>query len=282
VASILNCYACGSSENSYYFEENGFTLVKCCKCGLLYVNNPPTEFERREALSQGLHKGEEEIDVTGSFSPSKIDVYMSILGDLFGKEDLRRADWLDIGCGHGEFLLALKQFIPEPLTLRGSEPNAKKRSSAEKRGLNVGFIDIETDNNKYSHISLLNVYSHIPEPIIFLATIRSKLKVGGELILQTGDCTDLSSDDIIKPLLLPDHLSFCTESILLEILSKLGFSVVVVKKYPYIIPTPLNILKEFIKLLVPGKKSRLILWARKWRKWQSRDMYIRAKLIDSL
>jgi SAM-dependent methyltransferase len=275
----LGCYACGSSNSSYYFEENGYVLEKCNKCGLLYVNNPPTELERKEALLQGLHKGEEEIDVTGSFSPSKLKVYMSILGDLYGREDLRGADWLDIGCGHGEFLLALKSFIPEPVTLKGSEPNGKKRISAEKRGLNVGFIDIERDKHKYSHISLLNVFSHIPDPVVFLANIKAKLKEGGELILQTGDCTDLSADDIIKPLLLPDHLSFCTEAILLDILSKLGFSVVVVKKYPYIVPTPLNIAKEFIKLFVPGRKSRILLWARKWRKWQKRDMFIRARLL---
>jgi SAM-dependent methyltransferase len=221
-----SCYVCGVSGSSFYFEENGYILVKCSTCGLLYVSNPPGRSEREEALSQGLHKGEELLDVTGSFSSSKVRAYMGVLEDLFSEENLRGSDWLDIGCGHGEFLVALKKFIREPGSLMGSEPNVKKRESAKNRGLDVGFADINLDQRKYSHVSLLNVYSHIPNPVDFLSIVRTKLKDDGELIIQTGDCTDLSAEDIIKPLLLPDHLSFCTESILRRLLSDLGFVII--------------------------------------------------------
>jgi hypothetical protein len=70
---------------------------------------------------------------TGLFSRSNNNVNMSILSDLYGNEDLRGAEWLDIGFGHSEFLLALGQFTPQPAALKGSEPNAKEYSSVESQ-----------------------------------------------------------------------------------------------------------------------------------------------------
>ena len=49
----VTCYQCGSNESRAYAEENGFRLVKCDRCGLLYVSPRPSDAE----ISEGMRTG---------------------------------------------------------------------------------------------------------------------------------------------------------------------------------------------------------------------------------
>lgn len=80
---VSNCYNCGSEQDTFYAEENGFTLVKCAECGLLYVKNRPHDSEISQARRQGKHSGQRELDVTGVFNPAKIPQYLKVLEDIF-------------------------------------------------------------------------------------------------------------------------------------------------------------------------------------------------------
>ena len=173
------CYCCGSSQNEFYVSENGFTLVKCSACGLLYVWPLPSNAERDEAVRLGVHRGEQDIRVTGSFSKRRVEPYLKILGDLYGEElQGRRLSWLDIGCGHGEFMVALRKFNPRT-QIRGLEPNVYKQKAAQKRNLDVSFFDIGSHRQRYDMLSLLNVYSHLPDPPSFLVRCRELLAPEG-------------------------------------------------------------------------------------------------------
>ena len=66
-----------------YAEENGFSLVKCCGCGLLYVKDRPDDQQVTQAHKQGKHSGQKELDTTGSFKTGKIPRYFKVLSDLF-------------------------------------------------------------------------------------------------------------------------------------------------------------------------------------------------------
>lgn len=62
------CYNCGTHEAVKYASENGFDLVKCQQCGLLYVNPRPEANEIIEGAEQGLHHGDVDFDLTGRFA----------------------------------------------------------------------------------------------------------------------------------------------------------------------------------------------------------------------
>ena len=273
---ISSCYNCSSKHYTFYAEENGFFLVKCDVCGLLFVENPPNDDEISEAHKQGKHVGIIEFDVTGKFAPDKISKYLKVLKGLFNKENLdSKKTWLDIGCGYGEFIIAVQKYFPGEIDVKGSEPNVHKQESAQKRGLNVGYFDIGSHEEKYDVVSLLNVYSHLPDPKIFLESVKRLLKPNGELILETGDTADLSANDHYRPFYLPDHLSFASERIIIGILDRVGFDILNINKYPSVFMN--SFLKELIKIFLPRYKSKIRYYFKK-ELYSSTDMFIRAKI----
>ena len=226
-----------------------------------------------QASMSGLHKGEKTINVTEIFKPEKVKNYLSILSDLFGA-DQKPADkkvWMDIGCGNGEFLLALSKYFTQNIDAKGIEPNIHKQQIAIAKGLNVGFYDLETANEKYDTISILNVYSHLPDPVEAFINWRKLLKPGGELIIETGDTADFSYANHYKPFFLPDHLSFANEQIVTSILQRTGYEVVVLKKYRYQMGL-LASAKDILLFIFRKKKSLFSAFTKK-----PTDMWIRAR-----
>ncbi len=253
----MDCYSCGRGERTFYAEENGFTLVKCDGCGLIYLVDRPADHEISEAHRQGRHGGSRELDVTGRFNTA--------------------ATWLDVGCGHGEFLAAIQEYSGGRIAPRGTEPNVRKQESARAKGLDARFFDIESHEERYDGLSLLNVFSHLPDPPAFLASLRKLLEPGGELLLETGDTAHFAAADHYRPFHLPDHLSFASESIVVGILERLDFEIINIKKYPFVGLDLKSFAREAVKALLPRYDSRLRYY-RKWKTYSRTDMFIRARL----
>ncbi len=278
------CYYCGSSNRAYYANENGYNLVKCRGCGLLYVTPRPSDDDLAAAHECGVHAGDHQLCTTWSFEKDVVAGYFDVLMDVYGKNpDFNGKQWLDIGCGHGEFMLALQSFSKGNLLVKGLEPNAIKRASAASHGLDVSFFDIRIHQNRYDFISLLNVFSHLPCPPSFLVSCASLLVPGGELLLQTGDASDLPVEKQHKPFHLPDHLSFASEHIVCSILKQCGFELLSLYKYPTF-PFRCGMLrwaKELVKFILPGKRSVLKELIRRHHLSRSplKSMYIRARRV---
>jgi SAM-dependent methyltransferase len=273
----VSCYNCGVADSAVYATENGFDLRKCTQCGLLYVNPRPGLEEIEQAHRLGEHKGAKTLGTTGYYDFSKVSAYCRTLEDLFGDGgDLRGKRWLDIGCGYGELLLALRKFSRNQLDVRGVEPNEHKMAAARRQGLNVSNFDLDQHTGKYDFISLLNVYSHLPDPPAALANWAHLLKPGGALLLETGDTADMPPESHPTPYYLPDHLSFASESIVRGVLEKAGFEILKIKKYPEVRETPAAVIREALKLVVPGKHSRIVRVIK--GEVREMDMYVLARL----
>ena len=102
------------------------------------------------------------------------------------------------------------------------------------------------------------------------------LAPNGELLIQTGDTAGLTSQQHYRPLYLPDHLSFASEKIVVEILRSIGFDIVAICKYPLLENDALTWIKESVKLVWPGQSSRL-RYLLSSRRFPDTDMYVRAR-----
>jgi len=276
----VSCYNCKSGRSTFYACENGFNLVKCDLCGLLFVNPRPRDEDILAAHQCGLHRGHKPLHTTGQFDPAKVQQYLAALRDIFPDASvLSGKSWLDIGCGHGELLHALQAFNGGTIHAKGHEPNVRKRESARRRGQDVDWLDLREHTGRFDIVSFLNVYSHLPDPPAMIAEWRRLLKPKGELLLETGDTAGFDSRDHLRPFSLPDHLSFASEQIVTGILKRAGFEIVSVRKCPGLERTFPRLARELIKVFWPHKTSvfRHLLNCRLYART---DMFIRARRTD--
>lgn len=276
------CYHCGSMHHTLYATENGCNLVKCAGCGLLYVNPRPSDEEIEEGVQMGLHRGQETLESTGRYTPAKVAIYHKVLKEIYGRElESRKRTWLDIGCGHGELLVALREISRNNVAAKGVEPNRHKIIAARKQGLDVAYFDLASHEDHYDSISLLNVYSHLTNPADFLRLVAKRLKPNGEVLLETGDSANLPADEHPRPFLLPDHLSFASEQILLNMLKIIGFEIISISKYPSLKLRfmKMRIVIEAAKIFLPHKRSQLPGMYSQFRVAKHRtDIWVRARM----
>ena len=133
---------------------------------------------------------------------------------------------------------------------------------------------MQTANEKYDCISILNVYSHLPDPVEAFSNWKKLLKPGGELLIETGDTADFTYAKHYKPFYLPDHLSFANEEIVTSILKRTGYEIVGLKKYRYQMGLLASV-KDFGLFILRKRKYLFRTFTKK-----PTDMWIRARRSD--
>jgi hypothetical protein len=106
------------------------------------------------------------------------------------------------------------------------------------------------------------------------------LNEGGELLIQTGDSANLPAKDHHKPYSLPDHLSFTSKKLLVELLENLGMEVLQTQNYrmaQYPIFSALELVKEVARFFLPGHVATFKFFP----KFPDCDMWVRARKISN-
>ena len=258
----IPCPYCGAEERRLWAEENGFKAFRCAVCRFVYVSPRPADGEISEAAKTGLHEVEEgQMEVIGHFHRSKVRMFEQRLPELFESDMLRRPglSWLDIGAGFGELVLALRSFAAADAHIEGIEPCLPKVEKARSKGATVNDTPLEQLERQYDVISLINVFSHLPDPGAFLRDLKRLLKPEGELLLVTGNGADIGAEEYPRPYYLPDHLVFAGEEHLKGILEKTDFHVIRMNRYRDFLPEPKAIVvaKNVVKMAI-GRPHRPI------------------------
>jgi 2-polyprenyl-3-methyl-5-hydroxy-6-metoxy-1,4-benzoquinol methylase len=230
----IACPNCARDGAALWASENGFNAVKCAGCGLVYVNPRPRAEIISEANRVGVHgTGSGDLQVVFRRHPSKIRRLSKIVGGLFpelsGAE--RAVSWLDVGAGYGELLEALRPLLPPGSAASGIEPMQAKAEEAQRHGLAVESKLLSEIGGNFDVVSLMNVFSHIPDFPEFGAMVVEKIRPGGSLLVQTGNGGDLASrKDYPGYLYLPDHLVFAGVEHVTKMVTGLGMKLEAVEK----------------------------------------------------
>jgi 2-polyprenyl-3-methyl-5-hydroxy-6-metoxy-1,4-benzoquinol methylase len=197
---VAACQLCGSPDGSLRFRDGPFRIMRCGSCGLVYV----TPRLRGEALARVY--GE---DYWQSDNP-KARGYADYAREavLYLKTFLRRMKlvrrWLppgsrvlDVGCAAGYFLRVLAH---EGHEVRGVEPAAAiARDAIRDLGaerIHVGELETAPVEagfgpRSFDLVTLWDVIEHIPDPQATLRHVRTLLKPGGRLLLETQNVKSL-------------------------------------------------------------------------------------------
>ncbi|MDP2471475.1 MAG: class I SAM-dependent methyltransferase [Candidatus Palauibacterales bacterium] len=171
--------------------------------------------------------------MVGRHSSLKVDEFCQKTSALFPQEELRSEPcrWLDIGAGFGELLEALDVLVASGSELLGLEPCEAKVKWCQSRGIPVTSAELRDISGEFTHVSLVNVFSHLPDPVEFFEGLRIRLKPRGQLLLATGNAGDIPRSEFPGSLYLPDHLSFSGEGHMRAILDKAGYKVIAMQRY---------------------------------------------------
>ncbi|HEY2658422.1 MAG TPA: class I SAM-dependent methyltransferase [Caulobacteraceae bacterium] len=252
VLEPVDCGVCGADDAKPWGQENGYHAVKCRHCGLVYVNPRPRAEFISAATRTGLHPTDTgEMNVQTKRSRAKIGHYASVIGRHFRQELKAPISWLDVGAGYGELVEAVQLVATPWSTVSGVEPMAAKARVAVARGLAVQDGTLADVRDRYDVVSLINVFSHVPDFRAFCDDLRAHLKPGGCLFLETGNGGDLERrSDYPDRLYLPDHLVFIGVEQMRRLLDRAGFDLVAVEE---VAPAPLSRFKNLAKTVVDGR-----------------------------
>jgi 2-polyprenyl-3-methyl-5-hydroxy-6-metoxy-1,4-benzoquinol methylase len=178
------CAICGHTETVYLCSKNGYMLLRCRACELVFVANPPAddELELIYANDRGYH----------TELPRHVSAARGHLRDLQNYK--RAAQLLEIGCAAGTFLKVARD---AGWTVRGIELSD---DTAEIARRNFG-IDVTTGTlaegifapRSFDAVVLWNVVEHLADPVCVLRIVKSILKDDGVLLMETPNVDGLFS-----------------------------------------------------------------------------------------
>lgn len=225
---MRSCNICRDSVPSYLFKKNGYKIVKCENCGLVFRSTLPTDDELKSLYSENLFADEvrknyymedEDTNTTNAAANLKITERYKRNGRI-----------LDVGCGFGTFLSVAEK--------NGWEVwgNEISRYAAEYAGKKVkakiysgDFLKEELPKEYFDVITMWDFIEHVCDPFENILRARKLLFKSGTLFISTGDIASFLAKilgkhwKLVKP---EQHLYYFSPESISQLLAKAGFEVI--------------------------------------------------------
>jgi 2-polyprenyl-3-methyl-5-hydroxy-6-metoxy-1,4-benzoquinol methylase len=217
----VSCNLCDGRITERFAERKGMQIVRCVRCGLVYVN--PRLNARM--LHQHYNSGQSSrIRYYRDVECADRQTFAGIL-DVAAQLLPHKGRLLDIGPNIGTCLDLARQAGWET---HGVEINEEAASYCRKeRGLDVvsGQLHAETFPKRHFDLVLMgDVIEHLPNPVATVRIIQSILKPGGIVIISTPNIDSLAGRMLqIKP---QEHLYYFSPATMAVLLDKSGLEVV--------------------------------------------------------
>ena len=235
-----------SANDPYLDRADQFNVIECEGCGLVRTRNLPHQDDLSTWYDQHyarFHSGSSEVAPAPPANPSPSLLKKWVLGPL---KKILRIDYppfvishispqgriLEVGCGTGDILLALKEKGAE---VQGIEPHSDLAAIARKRGLvihNSYFEDWDNFSTPFDQIIFSFTLEQIEDPVNALRLSRKYLTPNGKITIL---CPNLNA--ITRFLFrgnwfmwhLPYHKYFFSPKTMTKVLDHVGLKAVSLK-----------------------------------------------------
>lgn len=202
-AAVTTCNSCGAElrvADALAYTKDGYEIVRCPTCGLLFRATMPAPAELGAIYGDAYFSApsdDGEIGATG-YLDYVADEELHRVNARKRLDQLRRhappGRLLDVGCAAGFFLDEARRAGWEP---HGIELAPSMATWAQERlGLPVErmpFGDAELEPHTYDAITMWDYIEHSVDPAADLKRCHLLLKPGGALLLSTGDVGSLAA-----------------------------------------------------------------------------------------
>ena len=186
---ITPCLLCGRDAPQPVVVRNGYPIVRCGGCGLVYVHPLPPEedlpgfYGEYHARDGGNEAGWNRL--MGEIFREAAD-HLDALGNGSGPPRL-----LDVGCGYGGFVALMRD---RGWDAEGVDPSPVTVHAASAKGIPVrlGTLDEFSDSGaSYRAITMFYVLEHLFDPMSALRKAFGLLEPGGVLLVRVPDTTPI-------------------------------------------------------------------------------------------
>lgn len=181
--NIEGCLSCGWKELNPYIKSNGYQIVKCNQCGLLFVNPRPTEDSIKQMFVEEYIGTDER--VTEDFTSWRL-ASLKREANYVKKLLPEGGRLLDLGTASGAFL---GEFSNSPeWQAEGVEPSqfaAKVATERYQVPVHHGFLrDLSLPTGSFDVVTSLDAFCFHPNPNPDLQEIARILRPGGFLAIE--------------------------------------------------------------------------------------------------
>jgi SAM-dependent methyltransferase len=188
------CDLCQGRSHRPLYEVNGFSIVRCASCGLVFVDPAP----RPEALialyDEGYWEDPAKVGYDGYRAAElrKRHHYRGLLRQI--EAIVPPGEMIEIGSAYGYFL---DEARARGWRVRGVEPSTHAAQQARDQfGLEIfvaPFTELPFEPDSCDAIVLWDVIEHLPNPRETVERASACLRAGGALAISTGDIRSLSA-----------------------------------------------------------------------------------------
>jgi len=181
----VECVFCKSNEYKLFKEIDGYCLVKCRNCGLVYLNPRPSQQEIKEKYSAEYHikrlleeepKTTKEIEEGINKNIGRAEEIVSQFGN--------KGKLLDIGCGAGFFIACLRRYGWDVSGIDISEWATEFARKKLKLNVFTGTVEDIQYNEKFDIITMYHILEHLPNSSRSLKKVSEIITNDGVLIIK--------------------------------------------------------------------------------------------------
>jgi len=224
----VTCDLCGKDDPVLMFKKNGFSIVRCSNCRLVYVNPRLAQKKLSELYNENLisplhYYMENKADDEKTFH-KRLDII---------EKYMKKGRLLDVGCAIGTFSSVARRRGWDVYGVDINEGSA--RYCREKLGLNVvagSFDDVDFPRDFFDVVLMNDLLEHVPSPTKTLKKAHTLVKKGGLIFIVTPKIDSLMAKVSktrwlhLKP---NEHLFYFSSGTIKRLLEKTGFLVVAIK-----------------------------------------------------
>lgn len=190
---IEQCNLCGESGSRLKYQVDGFNIVQCANCSLIYLKNPLSITDEQElyddyykiSFSQDYHcdSAEPGLKTLWEINEQRLQMIETFIpgGKL-----------LDVGSGQGFFLYHAQQ---HEFSATGVDVSSRAVAFCEQTfHINVHLQNINQDfdlDEKFDIITMWHILEHMSDPLGFVKRLRQLLLPHGRLIIEVPNINSL-------------------------------------------------------------------------------------------